>query len=195
VIRGISSLLRPRGGAAPAPPEALAPFDAAARADWAWQQPHRWRPAWTLFAGEAPVMSLRIRGTFGVIAEGATASERWLVHRQLPGNLLVTRDGAAKDEWLARYSAGWFSGGRIDRTGRDALLWRRESFWTARYGIQTFDKLPLVRLQPHFSFMLARHEASIELQDGARRLPDLPVLLMLGWLLVLRSRRSHASYP
>jgi hypothetical protein len=52
-----------------------------------------------------------------------------------------------------------------------------------------------VRLLPRMSPLLVRHEATIEIEDAARRLPDLPMLLVLAWLLVLRSRRARAAYP
>ncbi len=102
--------------------------------------------------------------------------------------MLATREGANAP--LLRYRMGWFGGGRIERAGAETLLWRRESFWTMRWALVTAERLPLVHVLPSRRLFTLRREARIELEDAARRLPDLAVLLALAWLLVVRAQRS-----
>ncbi len=176
------------GTAAAPAPTAFAPFDPAARGAWAWRQPARWRGEWLLHVDETAVARLREHGLFGHRGELWTADERWTLTTRFPGDVLVTREGTGTP--VLRYRMGWFGGGRIERGSADTLLWRRESFWTMRWALVTADRLPLVHVLPSRRLFTFRHEASLELEDAARRLPDLAVLLALGWLLTLRAHRS-----
>ena len=192
MIRILQALLRPAPPPDAGAPPPLAPFDATARGAWAWEQPKRFSPRWNLTVDGAVVATLAVRGVFGHGAEGRSGRDHWRFRHGLPGNVTVFANGA--DMPCARYRPGWFAGGLIDRVGLETLSWRRENFWQTRWGIQTADRLPLIHLHPHRGVLLRKEASPVELEDAARRLPDLPMLIALGWFLVLRSHRSHAAH-
>jgi hypothetical protein len=187
-------LSRPRWlllrGAASAPGATgeLAAFDPAVRAPWAWRQPSRVRAAWTLQAGEAPVLALELHGALGRAAIARTASTRWDLALRFPADVVAIAPDAEAPG--IRYRSGWLGGGRFERGDRATLLLRREDFWRPRFGIQTGERLPLVHLELHHAMFGLRRESGVELEDAARRLPDLAPLLAILWLLALRARRS-----
>ena len=186
----VTLLDRERGKAAA--PGALAPFDPGSRDEWAWRQPAALRAAWRLEAGGAPVLALTVHGLFRSRAELRSASNAWTLRVRFPGGVRVQAEGAAGPALV--YRPGWFEGGRIEREGRDPLLWRRESFWHHRWGVLTGEKLPLFHLQRRLMPLRLRREAGIELEDAARRLEDLPELLGLAWLLALRAKQGHGAH-
>ncbi len=183
-------LLRP---ATPAPaPGEPAPFDATARGEWAWVQPLRFRPAWDLVVDGAVVGRLALRGVMRHAAEMHVAGATWTFRPRFPGDVLVTAAGAAAP--CARFRMGWLGGGRIEREGRDTLRLRRESFWGLRWALVTGEQLPLVHLHAKHGLVFVREGARLELEDAARRLEDLPMLLALAWFQVLHTRRSHVAH-
>lgn len=176
--------------AAPAAAE-LAPFDPAARGTWAWTQPARLRPAWILAANGTPVATLELRGAFQFSAHARVAGGAWTFVPKFRGDVLALAGDAAAP--AVRYRPGWFAGGRLEREGRETLLWRRENMWRLNWGVFTADKLPLIHLQPRHAAFRIRRECGVELEDAARRLDDLPLLLALGWFLALRMPHSHGA--
>ena len=180
------------GPAMPGPagtPE-LQPFDARFRGDWQWIQPARFRPRWELRCGDAPVATLGAGGSLFGPGVATFAHEAWEFRMRFPGGIAVKRAGEAEPWGL--YRPGWLSGGRFERAGESALLWRRQDFWMRRWAFLSEEQQPLVRFVVRPSFL--RSNASLEFEDAARTLPDLPVLLALGWILVLHSRRGHSGY-
>ena len=168
----------------------LQPFDARLRTEWAWTQPARFRPRWELRCGEALVATLGTRGFLLRPSVATFADGSWEFRHRFPGGINVQRAG--ETEPRGGFRPGAFSGGRVLRTGQDPLLWRRQDFWMRRWALLTEEQMPLMRfvLRPRF----LRSNASLEIEDAARRLEDLPMLLALGWILVLLSHRGHGGY-
>lgn len=168
---------------------ALADLDPNLRGAWAWEQPARFRARWRLTCDGEPVATLATHGVFGRPNTARFADATWEISWRLRTGTVVTRAGEAAP-W-GSYRPGWLGGGRLSRTREAALLWRRDGFWTRSWSFTTTDHLPLVRFHSQPAFL--RHGATVELEDAARRMPDLPALLALGWLLVLQAHRGHAS--
>ena len=179
---------------APAPAAAapLAPFDAASRGAWSWEQPARLRPHWNLTVDDAVVGTLALRGLLRRAADVRVAAGGWSLRPRFPNDVLVLFDGAGTP--CVRYRPGWLRGGRIEREGRETLFLRCENFWGTRWAIQTVERLPLVHLHHRLGPFMVRNSATLELEDAARRLEDLPVLMALAWFEMLRARRSHAAH-
>jgi hypothetical protein len=178
------------GGPDPETALELRKFDAKFRGEWAWEQPGRFRARWRLNCDGAPVATLATFGVFLAPDFARFADSSWVMRYRFPSETIVSRVGET-EPW-AHFRPGFFGGGRLSRTGESALLWRRDSFWGRSWSFTTSDHMPLVRFRSHHAFL--RRGASIELEDAARRMPDLPALLALGWVLVLRAHRGHAGY-
>ena len=168
---------------------ALGAFDAKFRGTWVWEQPARFRARWRLNCDGVPVATLATRGVFAAPNTARFADASWEIAHRFRAGTVVTRVGEA-GPW-GSYRPGWLGGGRLSRTRDSALLWRRDGFWGRSWSFTTPDQIPLVRFHSQRTFL--RHGATVEIEDAARRMPDLPVLLALGWLLVLQAHRGHAS--
>jgi hypothetical protein len=177
------------GGPDPDAALELKAFDPQFRGNWAWEQPERFRSRWHLTCDGEPVATLATHGILLAPSLARFAGETWELRYRFPADMVVTRVG--EPEAWARYRPGWFASGRLARTHEGPLLWRPDGFWMRSWAFTTPDQIPLVQFRPTRAFM--RHGAGIELQDAARRLRELPALLALGWLLVLRMRRSHGG--
>lgn len=169
---------------------ALAPFDASARGTWAWTQPARLRARWTLAVDGRAVAELAGLALIGAKARVLLADRTIELRPRFPGDMVAIETGAESP--LVRYRASWLAGGRFERAGEPALLWRRESFWRTHWGLLTPEHLPLAHLRTRLGFL--RREATLELEDAARRLPDLAALLALGWYLAIRAQHHHTTY-
>ncbi len=168
---------------------ALAPFDPDARGTWRWTQPGRFASRWRLLVDGQPVAVMRGHGTFGRPITVRFASATWEMRTRFP--LELTLSAAGDRAMQARFAPGWWANGRLMREGRATLLWRREGFWGMRWALRTGELLPLVHVVAQRSFL--RRECVVELEDAARREPDLAPLVAMAWALVLRTHRGHAG--
>ena len=64
------------------------------------------------------------------------------------------------------------------------------NFWHTRYQIKTDGDSPLVTFQREGALHLS---ASVEIHDAARKLPELPWLVMLGWYLMVMQQMDAAA--
>lgn len=179
------------GSGRPDPDETLelATFDPNARGTWRWTQPGRFVARWRLEVDGRLVAAMRGEGAFGRAIVVRFADATWDVRTHFPHALRLTRRGESTPH--ARFQPGWWSGGRVLREGRDALLWRREGFWGMRWALRSPEQLPWLHLIVQRDFL--RRGCVVELEDAARRDPDLAMLLALAWVLVLQAHRGHAS--
>jgi hypothetical protein len=167
----------------------LKDFDLDFRGNWAWQQPARFRAHWRLTCDGEPVATLAKHGVLLATYTARFAGATWEMRPRFPAEMVVSRIGEAA-AW-GRYRPGWFGSGRLERTDGSTLLWRPDGFWMRSWAFTTPDQMPLLHFRPGREFL--RHGAAVELEDAARRMPDLPALLALGWLLVLRMQRRHGG--
>lgn len=187
--------MRAPGRTAEAASPELQAFDAGVRGEWRWTQPKALRSRWELRADGACIATLEGSGVFGrrvqvTLADGAFVLESPALEAfRLRPQVRARRADPAED--LARAQMGWFGHATITLPRGETLLWRRESFWIPRFALMTPDQLPLVHLRPRVRWM--RLEGEIALEDAVRRRTDLPVLLALGWYLMLRHVRHQAS--
>jgi hypothetical protein len=201
---------------------ALAPFDPKARGTWTWEQPSRWRARWVLAVDGHAVGELGGHGMLGTKSRATFAARTYTLQTRFPSDVLAPAGLRALDlaicipeeplgsvcssaQWqdvlvfaedgtepLVRHRASWWGGGRFERAGQPALLWRRESFWRTRWGVHTGEKLPLVHVLTRP--VLMRRCAGLELEDAARVLPDLDALLALAWYLAMRAQHHHGAH-
>jgi len=176
------------GGPDPEDSLALRPFDPAFRGTWEWVQPVRFRSRWRLTCDGEPVATFAARSLFGAPTTARFAGGTWELRHRFPAWTVVTRSGEA-EPW-GRFRPGWFGSGTVTRTRENPLLWRPDGFWMHSWTFATPDQIPLVHFRRTRGVL--RHGAIVELEDAARRMADLPAVLALGWLLVLRIARQHA---
>jgi hypothetical protein len=168
----------------------LQPFDAAFRGELRWRQPARLRSRWELTADGTVVATLAAAGPLAFAALARFRQGTWRFRPRFPGRVDVFEAGA--EVARARFRPGWFMGGRLERAAEEVpLRWARENLWGNRWVFRTEELHPFLHVRVHWGFL--RHEATIELEDAARRAADLPVLVALGWYLALRAARHNSG--
>jgi hypothetical protein len=168
--------------------------DALARASQdvlSWIRPRVLSREHELHAGDAVLGTLKLSGVFGREATAECAGRRWRFRR----GSLIRREVRVLDENdrpVALYRGRLLGGGELRMETGDVLHWRAFGFWRRTWGFTRDGGDPLVLFRFRFSPGHALDEVTVD--ADARRLPALPLLLLLGRYLTLRRRRqSHAS--
>jgi hypothetical protein len=93
---------------------------------------------------------------------------------------------------IARFRKNWSGGGTLELADGKRYRWRRLGFLSRTRAFVREDGHgdPLVTFAPRFSWRGRRGDVTID--ADARSLPELALLVMFGWYLVLVRRRSHA---
>lgn len=179
---------RHRRKAEPAPPVTLERWDPDSRETLEWRQAGRWASRWDLRSGEHVLATVQQSGRWSVAWTITYAHAAWHVRSRWTGALEAS-DGEG-GVCVARYRPG-FLNGRIERADQADLRVHSGGFWKPYLEVQTSDHLPLVRYRLQNSF--ARFDGLVEFEDAARRLPDLRLLVGLGWTAVLSEQRRGTA--
>jgi hypothetical protein len=93
---------------------------------------------------------------------------------------------------VALFSPNWGGGGTLDIVGRQQLRFGSANFWHSQWDwLDAADK-PLVHFKSRQG--LLKLEGQVEIAADASPSPDVPMLVVLGWyLLVLFARDAAAS--
>lgn len=155
-----------------------------------WMQPSAWREAYELRAGEDVVATLRFRSAFGSFATAETADDCWTFKRVgfWQTRVTVRRCGASED--LAVFHNNTWSGGGTLVFPDDRRYRASTNVWQTRYEWQTEPGEPLVRFDIGGFF---HYSAQVVIQPAALRLPQLPLLITLGWYLAVMLHQDSAS--
>ena len=149
-----------------------------------WLQPAPPLPAYELCAGATVLAILRWEDAAGVLATATASNGRWTFRRGLRPHPYVTVRVAD----VAIFEHGWaggvlrFADGRSFRWGRNSLSTRSE--WV--------DGGPLLRMQARPGFPPGGGHVVIERAAAAR--PELSLLVLLGWHLMLLAGDAIALY-
>ena len=155
----------------------------------AGDQPLRWtRPSmlarqYELVSGDDIVGLLRWESMFGSLATAETSDGAWTFKRAgfMSPRVTVRRPGSETD--LAVLRVGLKGDGLLHGPDRQTYQWQRTSFWRPEFAFATETGRHLVGFDPDFS--LLKHAATVKLEPEALGLPDLPLLVTLGWYLML----------
>ena len=166
---------------------AIAPFDAAARADFWWRQPKRFRRAWVLEADGQAVAAMKGEPVFSQTSHVRFSDAAYEMRRGWTGNTEVRAEGAT--EPLLRLRSGlWTS--RVLTPSGDTLKLVPIGFWQRAHELRTEEGHVLVRFESREGF--TRHEAQVLIEDSARGRDDLRPLLGLMSAIVFAPKR-HSS--
>jgi hypothetical protein len=163
----------------------LAPLRSVTPEPLLWVQPRRLRREFELRAGRETVASLRGPSLFLRSAWGETAEGRYRLRlTSLFRGTVVVHPGDSDSElavWRPRPTGAGtvrFAGGRTFEM-RPLDLWRRRWIVEDEAGAAIFTL--------HLRLRLLRMESSVELEPGAERVPELPVLLLAAWFVRVRA--------
>lgn len=164
-------------------------FDVAGR-ELTWAQPSFARQAFELTEHGAPVGRLVFPRMLGTLAEGLTGDGSWTFKRVGFWQQRATvRTPGAEGDLAVFQNNTWHGGGTLE-FAQGARFRATTNFWSTRFAWETEGEEALVRFHYGGAFKLS---ASVEIQESARALPELPVLVLFGWYLCVMLHRDAGA--
>jgi hypothetical protein len=154
-----------------------------------WLHPSLFKREHELRAGDDLYGTLRWERTFGSLATAETADGRWTFKRSGFMTTEVTARPVGSEETVASLNPGWLGKGTL-LAGSQAFHWTSISFWHASWGFSRPGGKPLVEFRPKFT--LLRGSTDVEVDAAAWAMPELPLLVTMGWYM-LKSMADDAA--
>lgn len=161
-----------------------------------WIQPKAMGRSYELRSDESLFASLVFRSAFGSFATAEYRGGRYTFKRVgfFTPHVTIRREG--DEEELALYRPNWTgSQGMLDLDGSH-LIWKPANFWATRYGWYLGKDMLLLYRQgteeKHVSDLF-KTQARVEIGEAAWQNESLPLLVMLGWYLVVLYEEDSAG--
>ena len=140
--------------------------------------------AYELRAGEDVLATLRWQKTAGSLALAESADGKWTFKRSGFFSPRVTVRCAGTESDIAVFTPDWFAGrGSLELAGGRRFRWATTSFWRSEMAFCSEAGQPLVHYKPERSLQLAA--ANVEIEQAAVAIPELSLLVLLGWYFML----------
>lgn len=156
-----------------------------------WTRPSMLARQYELVSGDDIVGLLRWEEMFGSLATAETADATWTFKRAgfLSPRVTVREPGSEADVAVLR--VGLKGDGLLHGPQRRTYQWQRTSFWAPEFAFATETGRQLIGFDPDFS--LLKHAATVKLEPEALGVADLPLLVTLGWYLMLLLSEESAG--
>jgi hypothetical protein len=163
----------------------------AAPSTLSWQQPRVFRAEYELRGGDALLATLW-RAGHGSATMGAKigASEFSLMAEGFFWRRIAVREVGAVG--VAAYLQRGAVEGELALPEGRGYRWKLTSFWHRHWAFVDDSDRPLVSFQARDQ--LFRAGCDVEIDPGALALPELPILVILGWYLLLRMQDESAAF-
>jgi hypothetical protein len=168
----------------------MEPLDIAAGNRLSWSQPKALQRVFELREGNRLLATLSFVKPFGSLAEACMVTGEWTFKRvgYFRPRVTVRRRGQETD--LAVYQPkGWGSGGELQFAGGRIYAWKPANFWATKFIFVDGAGKTLVAFKPGSEESkwsdLFRFQALVEIDPSAGRLEELPLLVSLGWYLMI----------
>ncbi|MDQ6714468.1 MAG: hypothetical protein M3Z28_15000 [Candidatus Dormibacteraeota bacterium] len=154
-----------------------------------WVQPAARRREHELHAGDDVVATLRFQR--GSLADAEAEGQHWTFKRQGFWQPRVTVRVAGADAEVAVFRPNWAGGGTLELADGRTLDLRSGNFWQSQWVWQEKDR-PVILFKGRHGIVKAN--GAVEIQAGSAGLPDAPLLVLLGWyLILLHAEDSNAA--
>jgi hypothetical protein len=114
---------------------------------------------------------------------GETSDGRWTFKRVGFLSARVTVRVAGSESNIAVFESGFGGGGTLHLAGSRQLHWKKTGFWNPQYVFKSDGDEAYLSLTPHFGLLKA--QAAVTIGESAFRLDETPLLVILGWYLML----------
>ena len=145
-----------------------------------WVQPAARRREHELRAGDDVVATLRFQR--GSLADAEAEGRHWTFKRQGFWQPRVTVRVAGSDADVAVFRPHWAGGGTLELADGRTVNLRSANFWHSEWVWQEKDQ-PLILFKGRHDIVRVR--GAVEIQPGSAGQPDAPLLVLLGWYLIL----------
>ena len=147
-----------------------------------WAQPRKHKRDYELRAGEEVVATLRWEKPRQAAA-GESAEGRWTFQRQGFLHQHVEARLAESTLEIARFQPIWRGGGTLELPDGQRFGLRPTSFWNAEWAWTTAQNDILLRIKR--AARPGQTKGQIDLLPGASAIPELSLLILLGWYLII----------
>jgi hypothetical protein len=162
-------------------------------------QPRAMERSYELRAGEELVATLEFQSAFGSLAVARTSSAAWTFKRVgfFTPRATARREGSEQD--IAAYTPRWTGReGEVDLAGGEKLHFGPANFWGTRFAFGDAEGHTLATFGPepdvHRFSDLFRTQAMVSVDPAATARPDLDLLVLFGWyLVILRHQDASAA--
>jgi hypothetical protein len=159
--------------------------------DLHWTQPDPFARAYQLGAGGEILATLRWQKPWGSLARATTAAGVWTLKRDGFWHPRILVRAAGSDAEAATFRAGFGGAGILEMADGRLFFWGSTNFWQVEWIWQDAVKRPLVRFRSKHGLRTA--EATVTIEPAGRGHPDLPLLVTLGWYLLMLLALDAAS--
>jgi hypothetical protein len=154
-----------------------------------WTQPARSQRAFELHASDDVVATLRFERAS--LANGVTAWQKWTFKREGFWRRHVTIGMPASDD-AAVFTPAWRGGGALELSQGRLLRFGAVNFWRSHWDwSDTATQASLVHFKSHARLM--KMEGQVDIETKAATYSELPLLVVLGWYLIILSARNSAA--
>jgi hypothetical protein len=162
-----------------------------------WREPKATVQHYELHAGKELCGTLDFRSAWGTLATAETAGGTWTFKRVGFLNPRVTVRAAGSDRDLAVYQPRFWGDGELALADGAAFQWRAVNFWSTRWSFLDGASRPLVTFRSGVEGQslkdIFRTQATVEIDPAASAHPRLPLLVALGWYLILLQHQDTAT--
>ena len=166
----------------------MRPISETADQELLWIQPAALRREHELRAGEDVVATLRFQR--GSLADAEADGHHWTFKRQGFWQPRITIRVAGSDADIATFRPHWAGGGTLELIDGPTMRLSSANFWQSEWVWQEKDQ-PLIRFKGRHGIVKAK--GAVEIQSGSAALPDVPLLILLGWYLILLHAEDVAA--
>ncbi|HKV29743.1 MAG TPA: hypothetical protein VJT14_01885 [Candidatus Dormibacteraeota bacterium] len=158
----------------------MRPISETAGEELLWIQPAALRREHELRAGDDVVATLRFQR--GSLADAEAEGRHWTFKRQGFWQPRVTVRVPGSDADVAAFRPHWAGGGTLDFADGASVRLSSANFWQSQWVWQEKDQ-PLILFKGRYGIVKAK--GAVEILPGAESRPDTPLLVLLGWYLIL----------
>ena len=161
-----------------------------AQQEMKWEQPNAFKEQYELRVGEETIAALRWRSMWGSLATAESADGCWSFKRVGFFSTRVTVRVCDSEQDIAVYHPNtWSQGGTIELP--DGRKYKASTnFWMSKVEISDETEETIIRYHIGGFF---RQSAVVEVLPTALRLPELPMMVMLGWYLIILMHQDSAT--
>lgn len=128
----------------------------------------------------------------GSLAAADIDGNHWTFKREGFWHPRITVRVAGSESDLAIFKPAWSGAGTLELSAVRRVQWSAANMWHSEWAWQESGGSPLVHFKSHQHW--TKLEGKVEIQPGAAASPDLPLLVSLGWyLLVLLAQDTAAT--
>jgi hypothetical protein len=156
-----------------------------------WIQPSVRQSAYELRAGDEVVATVRCQEACGSLADATAGDSHWTFKRTGFWHPRVTVRVPGSDADVANFSARWTGTGTLELPPERRFHWGAANAWQSQWAWQDAEGTPLVHVKGRQG--LVKVEGQVEITPAAVALPELDLLVALGWYLVVLRARENAA--